>query len=699
MNFLYPSFLWSILLIGIPIIIHLFNFRVYKLVYFSNLRFLTDIKDVSESKSKIKNIIILILRILTISALVIAFSGPYKPLSAKKISTGNRIVCIYLDNSYSMNAGSTYGNLFDASKERIRKIVGSYNNSQKFLFITNDLETKHRVITNKEQTNAFVNECKISPSVRNISEIIDYVKNFIKQDVQLANFQTIFYLISDFQKITADIDKNGIDSNSVFYLMPMATNKINNIYIDSCWFASAGRILNQPEELIVRIENKGDENYSDIPIKLFVNEKQKAVSSFSIEANQSIEVPIKFADTESGILPCYIEISDYPITYDNKLYFNYEINKQTSILVINNKSENKYIQALFKNDSSFIVDQVLLGNIKMSEFAKYHVIMLNELEDISTGLIEELNRFVLQGGELVLLPSTNTQFADINKLLSIMGGVQFASYENQETEIGKIEFQHLIYRNVFVKTDEKLKLPYLKSYFTINSHSSVVYNILLSSISGKPLLLQNNFGKGMVYTFCFPLSVSNSDFVLHQLFVPTFYNIAAYYKGTDNLYYIIGKDNIIDFNLKQIGENQTIHLVNSSSDVDFIPYLSGAGERGIRLDLMNNILLADNYFLRSSDTLLKCISFNFNRKESDTKYLSKSEISDLIKKNNLLNYRILTANLDELAIEMDDIQKERKDLWKIFILLAFIFITGEILVIRLWKDNLRILHHSDLPKI
>ena len=67
MNFLFPTFLFGLSAIAIPIIIHLFNFRKYKKIYFTNVQFLKELKQESDSKSKLKEWIILLLRILAIS--------------------------------------------------------------------------------------------------------------------------------------------------------------------------------------------------------------------------------------------------------------------------------------------------------------------------------------------------------------------------------------------------------------------------------------------------------------------------------------------------------------------------------------------------------------------------------------------------------------------------------------------------------
>ena len=71
MNFLFPTFLIGLTAIAIPIIIHLFNFRKYKKVYFTNVQFLKELKQESDSKSKLKEWLILLMAFSPCIALVL----------------------------------------------------------------------------------------------------------------------------------------------------------------------------------------------------------------------------------------------------------------------------------------------------------------------------------------------------------------------------------------------------------------------------------------------------------------------------------------------------------------------------------------------------------------------------------------------------------------------------------------------------
>ena len=100
MSFTYPAFLFALSAIAIPIIIHLFNFRKFKTVYFSNTRFLKEVKQETQAKSKLKHLLVLAARILAIIFIVLAFAQPFIPVENKQISIGDKSISLFIDNSF-----------------------------------------------------------------------------------------------------------------------------------------------------------------------------------------------------------------------------------------------------------------------------------------------------------------------------------------------------------------------------------------------------------------------------------------------------------------------------------------------------------------------------------------------------------------------------------------------------------------------
>src|SRR5438105_2447936 len=104
MSFVYPSFLWALTALSIPIIIHLFNFRKTIRVFFSDTRFLKHVKQETTQKRRLKQFLVLASRLLFLFFLVIAFAQPFLP-SSEDASTSQNI-SIHIDNSLSLSVPS-----------------------------------------------------------------------------------------------------------------------------------------------------------------------------------------------------------------------------------------------------------------------------------------------------------------------------------------------------------------------------------------------------------------------------------------------------------------------------------------------------------------------------------------------------------------------------------------------------------------
>ena len=170
MHFLFPAFLIASLVVSIPILIHLFNFRRYKKVFFSNVAFLKSLQQASNSRKKINRWLILAARCLALLALVFAFAQPYFETKGK-VERGTNYSVIYLDNSFSMGNKASEGNLLEQGKESAREIINGFGPDDKFQVITNDNDGFRQSWLNKDEALASVVEKSISPQFKPMSAI------------------------------------------------------------------------------------------------------------------------------------------------------------------------------------------------------------------------------------------------------------------------------------------------------------------------------------------------------------------------------------------------------------------------------------------------------------------------------------------------------------------------------------------------
>lgn len=681
MTFLYPAFLLASFTIIIPIIIHLFNFRQHKVVYFSNVKFLKDIKEETKSKSRLKNLLILLSRILTILMLVIAFSQPFIPNENISSNIKKNQIGIYLDNSFSMNSEGKYGNIHETAKNKAFNILDAYSNNTNLIFLDNNLKSNHLHIQNKETVKDFIINQKISPKSKSLSEINSTFLNLFAKDT--IGKKQIYY-ISDFQKTNSDFENLSKDSNINYIFIPLPVEKNNNLYIDSVWFEEPFRTFGKEEKLFAKIVNFSDESYIDIPVNLYINDSLKTISSLNIEPNSSETIELDYTNTKKGILSCKIELDDYPITFDNSFYFTYQIIEKFKLLIINEKTENKFLKKLFENDENFEVENFNSDNIKPSEFINFNTIIINQIKEFTSGLISELNNYVAAGGTVLFIPNLEGEIESYNELLNVFNSNTLSKKDTTNTKIEKINLENIIFKDVFKEIDENSEFPMISEYFLFNKVNFSNDISLIESDNNTNILSVNNYEKGLFYVLNITIDDKISNFVKHPLFVPTLYNIAIYSNSNNQIYYKIGKDNIISIDNITSENIENLHLIKKEGDYEFIPQIVSSNKNTLKLNLMQNISEAGNYNLKVGEEILSGLSFNYPRTESILEFYSDIEISEKMKEQNISNFTILSN--DNISIEQELKQlNEGTKLWKYFILLALFFIAIEIVLIKLWK--------------
>jgi hypothetical protein len=681
MQFINPYFLWGVLAVGIPVIIHLFNFRRFKKIYFSNVSFLEELKVQTQKYSRLKHLIILALRILAIISIVLAFAQPYLPYNAsKKITQGKNVVSVFIDNSFSMEGVADETKLIDIAKNKAREIVTTYPNADLFQLLTNDFEGRHQRLLSKEEFLQLIDEVEISPSVKMIPEIIKRQQDILNLAPQSNK---VSYIISDFQKSISQFQNIIKDTTISTYLVAVYPQKTNNLFIDSCWFDSPVLQLNKNVKLNVKIRNASDIAYEKVPLKLIINGNQRAVASIDIKENEEITINLSYRINESGIQQGFVELTDYPIIYDDKFYFSYQVAQNISVLIINENEENTYLNKIYSIDSIFKLHNFFERSIDYTALRNSDLIVLNGLKSISSGLTQELKRFIDNGGSLLIFPAAEIDAASYRQFSLQLNCIAFEQKETTATQLEQLNIQHPIYADVFEKLPENIDLPQVFNYYNFSKKQQTRKESLLRMLNAKDFLIQTSNGKGIIYQCAVPLDVSWSNFPKHAIFVPTLFNIALQSQTINKLFYTVGKEEAIVLkNIMTDGEN-VVKLISKKNDAEIIPEHKNI-DGHLNLLFHNQIKKAGNYTLYADKTNIMGISYNYDRNESRMECFTAIQIEKQLKEKQLTNFMLINSEKKHLGLLIKEINQGFK-LWKLFVILTLIFLLGEVVLIRLWK--------------
>jgi hypothetical protein len=685
MHFLYPGFLFALFALLIPIIVHLFNFRKFKKVYFTNVKFLREIRQDTQSKSKLKHLLILISRLLAVAFLVFAFAQPYIPVNDKIAQAGMKKVSVFIDNSFSMEATGKNGSLLETARKKAREIASAYNPSDRFQLLTADFEARHQRLLSRDEFLELVDEVQPGSSTRNLSEIVQRQSEAVLSGEK--GVSAVSYIISDFQKSQGE-DPLSVDSSLQVFLVPLEAVRQNNLYIDTCFLSTPFVQLNVPNELNVVIKNKGNEKVENIPLRLVINGVQKAIASIHAESNSETEVKMYFTLTEAGWQQAVLSVTDYPVTFDDNFYFTFNLKKNLDILSVNGKEISQSLTAVFSNDEYFRMRNNPASQVDYSSFSSTRMILLNEVVSFSSGMIHELEGYVKKGGTVFLIPSEEADLFSYNELMNVFAADNFQQLVSLPDKVISIEAKNELFDGVFEKgktLPENMDLPVLSSYYQFSRHSRNRSETIMKLQSGTPFLFSVNAGKGKLYALASSLNPDAGSFARHALFVPVFIR-AALLGSTEILEpMVIGRDNSFTISDTLVSNDNIFHLSNASLEFDIIPESKLLNSNSI-ITVHNQLKKAQNYELTSSGKTISAIAFNYDRKESDLSVISGDELEKLAEEAGNTNVSVIEPGANDLSHSISRLN-EGKRLWKYCILAVLFFLGVEIFLIRYFRRS------------
>ncbi|MGK0323614.1 MAG: hypothetical protein ACJAR4_001657, partial [Psychroserpens sp.] len=200
--------------------------------------------------------------------------------------------------------------------------------------------------------------------------------------------------------------------------------------------------------------------------------------------------------------------------------------------------------------------------------------------------------------------------------------------------------------------------------FYINATSSV--SSILSFEDGSSFLAQS----GNAYRFSAAIETKNSNFKNSPLIVPILYNIGKQSLKTGDLFYTIGKENMIDI-ATQLQQDDILTLVNGENSV--IPLQQTYDNK---VELITNTYpdIAGIVSVKNKDAFLKNLSFNFDRKESNLNYFDTQNFA-----NTSLDNSVASAISEIKSVT------NVNELWKWFVIFAVIFLIIEMLILKYLK--------------
>ena len=663
MNFLYPNMLWCLFALAIPLIVHLFNFRRHKVVYFSNTATLKTIEQENVKTKRLKYLIVLIMRMLFIAGLVFAFAYPYDSEQKLKTDDADNLIAVYIDNSMSMQSQSEEVKLVEDARSSARALVKSVSPSQRFVLLTNSRQPDNEYPMNQDEMLMSIDAMQTEASPMIFNNLYENLQMIMRRN----GFKSAsLFVYSDFQNDMMDM--RGIVADSAIQIvgLPLSSDYQQNIYIDTVWLSSPVLQTGLANEVNVRVVNDGGKEINGLPVYLEIDGVSAAFTTIDIPADGKGVTAMQFVLNESGEKSAAVSINDYPITFDDT--YNFVLNVRPVIKIVeltSNYTMTSPIATLFSDNLQFDYQAIDPHRIDQQYLMDCQMVVVDGDADLNETMWRTIVDFASDGGSVVVLPSDETKA------------------ENDTLSVNMIASQHEFFSDIFVNIPDNADLPKVYKHTQIRKFKFRNTLTLMSLQNGTSFFTLSKVGGGNIFSFASQLGGDWTNFADNALFVPVMYKIAMLGAQTGRLSYTIGIDRELTVNDLTAFAESDVRIRNEQGNFEMIPVVDLRNNRAV-VRLYDELPGAGFYTVNKGDELIATTAWNDSRAESKMQFMNGEEVSKLMKDNGLNVLTVMKAG----EIRSDDVMQmmvRRSMLWRTFILISLITLLIEILILRFWK--------------
>ena len=262
-------------------------------------------------------------------------------------------------------------------------------------------------------------------------------------------------------------------------------------------------------------------------------------------------------------------------------------------------------------------------------------------------------------------------------MLLIAGGLRFGAKDTAANQVDGLNLESDLFKNVFVEWKGRIDLPKVSSHYPISIPGRSDFEVQMRLQDGNPILLTTKVGQGKMHVFGSGFSSESSQLARHALIVPTLYNIGLYSQQGFPPYAVLGRDDVIRIgNIPASVEVLSMNLVDGEQKI--LPEIQRTSQ-GVELRTYGQLSESGHFVIMADTDTVGARSFNYDRKESDVSLYTTEELEAAAEANS--NLHLVDAAVANLGSAIKEIN-EGKRLWKLFLVLALLFLLFETLLIR-----------------
>ncbi len=495
MTFGNPTFLWGLLAVPLPLLLHLFYKRRKARIPFSTLQFFQQRKHELARKRRLREILLLLTRTLAILFLVLALARMLLQRMPYAFAARSD-VAIVLDDTLSMDRKLASGeSAFELACRKAREILDTLaeGDAAALCFLSGrrgiDL-TRRRPLVQQ-----LVEESRVTAAAGSFEAALKQAVAVLDSG---AHPNREIFVISDFQKNQApstpvDLEASG---NARIYFLPISGGE-ENLSVENIDLSSRPCMVGKPISIPYTVRNHG-RNDSETEIVLAIDGVKANRVTRNIPSGEAFQGRFETVPGRAGFLVGTVRIQDRNLTLDNSRRFVLNVCENIRVLFVESDLLSRvrpfyFLKTALDPGDGGAVNGILtepgfVQELSPRQLGEYHIAVLSNPMPLGTDTASILSRYMEGGGTVMVFagsrtgPETLAAFAD--ERIRRLFGTRWDS-----------DFNGLTFKGSLAPLNDLLQMDLFKGnrFYTLNLSSSAE---VLAESMGKPVLVAEKVGAG-----------------------------------------------------------------------------------------------------------------------------------------------------------------------------------------------------------
>lgn len=534
--------------LAIPIVIHLLLKRKKKRLLFSTIRFFQLQDEQSSRRRKLRNWLLLALRLMMVALLVLAFARPYSRQSAASAAGQKQVRVVFvLDNSASMLASGTGGQRWALAKQQIQKILSGLNADDQAALV--ECATHVNVLSGFAPPGAVAQVVRALAPSYGVSTLGDGLQQAVRLlSGGTQNGQALIEVVSDLQTSACRTIKSiAVPQEIDVKLLPVADAAAPNLAV--LQFDPEAHDESAPRALVASFS---DEAITAAALQIAVDGRPVSSQTISLKPGGSTNVVLTIPPLQPGWhdLKASLGVRD-ALDCDNARFGCLFVPEPAHVLVVEPRSTaHVFEQASFflcsaldpTGDSTNSVPGAFnLVQVRPDQLAqrlaaagagpRENVVLLPGLKEMPGGIGPVLSAFVKSGGGLVLFlgedVSANGYNSELAEVLPARLGEPVSCPEPASPwRIAFYDTNSPVFSAFRLPNSGDLRIPGFTRRFGLEAIDAATRLAFFDD--GVPLLVTRALGRGRVVLVNTSADTASTDWAKHKTFVPFLHGLTRF---------------------------------------------------------------------------------------------------------------------------------------------------------------------------